>query len=136
MAVIKWRDSYNTGIDQFDKEHHKILELIDIMFMAIRDKSDKEITRKACNDVLSYTQYHFANEEQAMQEANYPELEEHIAEHVRLKNEAVRFQTIIDTNFPEGVNDFYRFLREWLVNHIEGCDMKYGPYLKSPAVKQ
>jgi hemerythrin len=131
MAIIKWRDSYDTGVDQFDREHHKIVELINTMFVAIRDKSDKDVTICACNDVLSYAQYHFANEEEAMQAVNYPGLEEHIAEHTRLKAEAVKFQTIISDNFPEGTTDFYRFLREWLVKHIEGCDMKYGPYLKS-----
>ena len=44
MAVIKWRDGYNTGVAQFDMEHHKIVELIDSMYAAIRDKSGKEIT--------------------------------------------------------------------------------------------
>jgi hemerythrin len=131
MTVIKWRDSYNTGVEQCDREHHKLVELIDMMYTAIRDNSGKEVTQKACSDVLAYAQHHFANEEQAMREAKYPELEDHIAEHVRLKNEAMKFQTIIDNNFPEGANEFYRFLRKWLVDHIEGCDMKYGPYLKT-----
>ena len=46
MSVIKWRESYNTGIEQFDMEHHKIVELIDAMFAAIRDKSSKEVVRR------------------------------------------------------------------------------------------
>ena len=62
MSVIKWRESYNTGVEQFDREHHKIIELIDIMYEAVRDKSGREVTEKACNDILAYTVYHFANE--------------------------------------------------------------------------
>lgn len=130
MAVIKWLDGYNTGVAQFDMEHHKIVELIDTMFAAIRDKSGKETTEKACNEVISYTGYHFDNEEQAMQAVNYPDLAEHIAEHSRLKAEALRFQEMINSNFPEGTTEFYRFLRDWLVKHIHDCDKKYGPYLK------
>lgn len=130
MTVIKWHESYNTGVAQFDTEHHKIVELIDSMFAAIRDKSGKEITEKACNDVVAYTGYHFANEEQAMQAVGYPDLVEHIAEHNRLKAEALRFQAMINTNFPEGTSEFYRFLRDWLVKHIQDCDKKYGPYLQ------
>jgi hemerythrin len=133
MSVIKWRDSYNTGVDQFDREHHKIVELIDMMFFAIRDKSGKEVTERVCADVLSYTEYHFSNEEQAMKAAKYPGLAEQITEHARLKAEAARFQTIIANNFPEGVNEFYRFLREWLIDHIQVCDKKYAPFLKNPA---
>lgn len=131
MSVIKWRDSYNTGVDRFDMEHHKIVFLIDRMFYAIRDKNGKEVTQKACTDVLSYTEYHFANEEQAMKEANYQGLEEQLTEHARLKAEAIRLQTIIANEFPEGVNEFYRFLREWLIDHIQVCDKKYAPYLKT-----
>ena len=28
MSVIKWRDTYNIGVEQFDIEHHKLVELI------------------------------------------------------------------------------------------------------------
>ncbi len=135
MSLFKWRDSYDTGVPQFDQEHHKIVELINTMFKAVRDKSGKEIAEKACAEVVSYTVYHFTNEEQAMQAVNYPGLDEHIAEHARLKAEAEKFQTIITNNFPEGVTEFYRFLREWLVDHIQDCDKKYGPYLTTAPEK-
>jgi hemerythrin len=131
MSVIKWRENYNTGIEQFDMEHHKIVELIDAMFTAIRDKSGKEVVVNVCNDLLSYTVTHFANEEQAMKAVNYPELAEHTAEHIRLKAEAGKFHATITNNFPEGTVEFYRFLREWLVEHIQDCDKKYTPYLKT-----
>ena len=131
MSLIKWRDAYNTGIEQFDREHHKIVELIDVMFLAIRDNADKEVTEKACADILSYTEYHFANEEKALKAEDYPGLEEQLLEHARLKQKAMKFKEIISKSFPEGRNDFYRFIREWLINHIQGIDKKYGPYLKN-----
>lgn len=135
MDVIKWRDSYNTGVQQFDIEHHKIVELINMMFVAIRDNATKEVSEQACEEVLSYTKYHFTNEEQAMKAANYPGLEEQLVEHARLKENAEKFQITIKNNFPEGRNEFYRFIREWLIDHIQVCDKKYGPHLKSAAGK-
>ncbi len=129
MTIIKWRDAYNTGVEQFDMEHHKIVELIDIMYVAIRDQSSKQVVVEACENVLSYTDYHFTNEEQAMKAANYPELDEHIAEHLRLKEEALELQKTISNSFPEGTANFYHFLRNWLVDHIQHCDKKYGQYL-------
>lgn len=131
MTVIKWRDAYNTGVEQFDMEHHKIIELIDKMYEAVRDKSDKDVAEKACNDILAYTVYHFANEEEAMKSVNYPGLEEQLAEHTRLKKEAARLQATIKSNFPEGTVEFYHFLRDWLIDHIQKCDKKYGPYLNT-----
>lgn len=130
MAVIKWRDAYNTGVGQFDREHHKLIELIEMMHSAARDKSGKEVAEKACDELLAYTVWHFDNEEQAMAAVGYAELEAHRTEHSLLKQEAQNFQTRIASNFPDGVSDLYRFLREWLVSHILDCDKKYGPFLK------
>lgn len=131
MSVIKWRESYNTGIEQFDGEHHKIVELIDILFTVLRDQNSKEAVSKVCDDLLVYTKHHFSNEEEAMKSVDYPDLEEHIAEHERLKNEVQEFQAMIEAEFPKGTPELYRFLREWLVKHIQEIDKKYTPYLKS-----
>jgi hemerythrin len=133
MSIIKWRDSYNTDVKQFDDEHHRIVELIDTMFVALRDKSGKEVFVKVCDELLLYTGYHFENEEKAMETAKYPYIEAHIAEHIRLKKMVQKFQAIINSEFPEGSSELYRFLREWLFAHIQNVDKKYSPYLKAKA---
>ena len=130
MSVVKWRDSYNVGVEQFDQEHHRIVDLINLMFEAVRDKSSKDVVEKICQDVLSYTEYHFANEEQALREIKYPNLEEQLSEHARLRAETQRLQEIIKDRFPEGTVEFYHFLREWLIQHILESDKKYGPYFQ------
>ncbi len=130
MTAIKWRDAYNTGVEQFDAEHHKILELINIMYEVVRGKSGKEVAEKACSDILEYTIHHFANEEEAMKNAGYSGIEEQLAAHAHLKKEALRLQALIKSSFPQGTVEFYHFLREWLIHHIQDCDKKYGPHLK------
>ncbi len=129
MTIIKWRDTYSTGVERFDLEHHKLVELIDVMYGAIRDKSAKEVAEKACTELVAYTIYHFENEEQAMAAVDYPDLEAHKAEHARLKHEAQSFNVRINSSFPEGATELYHFLRDWLVTHIQDCDKKYGPFL-------
>jgi hemerythrin len=130
MTVIKWLEGYNTEVAQFDREHHKLVELIDVMYRAVRDKEGKETAQRACTELIAYTIYHFENEELAMLAANYPELEAHKEEHRRLKAEVQVLEQRLDTSFPEAASELYRFLRQWLVNHIQDCDKRYGPYLK------
>ncbi|MBE0585809.1 MAG: hemerythrin family protein [Desulfofustis sp.] len=129
MAVIKWRDSFNTGVAQFDREHHQVVEMIDRLYQAIREKSDQGVVSQVCAELVAYAEYHFANEEKAMAAVSFPGLEEHRREHALLKEQAMAFQVRIAERFPEGVTEFYHFLREWLVNHIQECDRKYGPAL-------
>jgi len=130
MSVIKWRDSYNTGVAQFDQEHHKIIELIDAMYIALRDKQGKEIIEKVCREAVSYTEVHLANEEQALISINYPDLEEQMTEHARMKREVEKFQELIAGNYTEGATGLYHFLRDWLINHILVIDKKYGSYFQ------
>lgn len=129
MSIIQWRDSYNTGVEQFDLEHHKIVELIDVLFTCVRDEKGSDEINEAIAEVVQYTVYHFDNEEQAMEQAGYPELESHKVEHKKLREQVLAFQAIGQNLEREQVREFYQFLRTWLVDHIVGCDLKYGKFL-------
>ncbi len=131
MTFINWRDSFNTGVERFDQEHHKLVELIDTMYHAIRDKSGKEVVAQACTDLIAYVDYHFTNEEQAMTAVAYPELEAHKAAHASLRDKTMNFQLRIASDDPEVAIQFYHFLRQWLENHIKVHDRAYGPALKN-----
>lgn len=129
MAIIKWRDSYNTGVGKIDKEHQKLVELIEMMHEAIRDGATLQVVGKALSEITDYTEFHFANEKSLMEEYNYPEKQNHIDEHEKLKEEAAAFSERLAKNFPDGIQEFYKFLREWLVNHILDVDKKLANYL-------
>ncbi len=40
MALIKWRDSYATGIPEMDDEHREIIDIINTLYEMIRDKKN------------------------------------------------------------------------------------------------
>ena len=131
MAVIKWRDSYNTGVEAVDLEHRKLVELIEAMHTSVRDKEPKETVEQVINELVEYTQDHFKNEEALMQNEQYPELDGHKVEHRTLIEEVAVFKERLLNNFPDGRQDFYRFLREWLINHILESDKKFGAFVSS-----
>ena len=126
MALIKWRESYCTGVEQFDMEHNKIVELVNAMYGAIRDKAPQEDVEKLLAEVITYTEYHFENEEKMMEDSGFDGLEEHRQEHQRLKEETKAFGKLLEEDFVTGTRELYRFLREWLMDHILECDMKYS----------
>lgn len=130
MAVIKWRDSYNTGIDAVDEEHKKLVDLIEAMYTSIRDKEPKETVEKVLGEIVEYTQIHFNNEEALMEEKEYPELEAHKAQHRSLIEEVGEYKDRLVNDFPDGRQELYRFLREWLVNHIMESDKAFGAYVQ------
>lgn len=91
-------------------------------------RDNNEITA-AMAELVEYTSYHFDNEEQAMIQADYPDLESHQEEHRKLREQALEFQEMGQAIDREEIREFYQFLRAWLVDHIVGCDMKYAKCL-------
>lgn len=126
MGTIRWRDSYSTGVKQFDDEHLKIVQLINAMFEAVRDKATESQINEILEELIAYTGYHFENEEKAMAEANFEELEQHRLEHEKLKSETLKFEKLLEDDLNNGTKKLYRFLREWLTEHILESDMKYS----------
>ena len=129
MAVIKWRDSYNTGVEAVDLEHRKLVTLIEAMHTSIRDKEPKDAIERVVNEIVDYTQSHFVNEELLMQNEQYPQFADHKVEHQNLIEEVEIFKERLLSNFPDGRQDLYRFLREWLINHILESDKKFAAYV-------
>lgn len=130
MALIQWRDSYSVGVARFDKEHRRLVELINDMFIIVRDKGDSAALNTVVQALIEYTEYHFSSEEEAMEEANYPDLVEHKQHHADLKKKVTTFLEQITAGGEDVRTELYHFLREWLINHIVKEDKKYTEYLK------
>lgn len=128
MPIIKWRDSYSVGVKKFDDEHKVLIELINEMFVVVRDNQDVDHLDPAVNSLIQYTQKHFTDEEQAMEEVSYPNLIDHKAVHARLLEEVTAYKAKVDENDEKAILGFYHFLRDWLLTHILEEDMQYKEY--------
>jgi hemerythrin-like metal-binding protein len=91
----------------------------------MKEGKAKNILEFILDDLISYTKEHFRTEERMMLNANFPGLKEHCKEHEKLTEKVIDFQK----SFIEGkaliTMDLMNFLKNWLINHIEGTDKKY-----------
>ena len=130
MPMIKWRDSYSVGVEKFDHEHMLLVDLINEMFVIVRDKGDMASLNDATSRLINYTNIHFGNELKALEKTGYPLLEEHAAIHKKLLQQVIDFQERIGKEEAEILRaDLYVFLRGWLINHILTEDVKYTEHL-------
>ncbi len=128
MPLIKWRDSYSVGVEQFDNEHKILVELVNEMFIVVRDKKSMDHLATAINKLIEYTQKHFSSEEEALAQVNYPDLSNHKDMHGKLINDVLKHKNRIENNDRQERTDFYHFLRNWLLTHIVEEDMLYKDY--------
>jgi len=105
------------------------VQLIEAMYTSIRDQEPKETVEGVITDIVEYTQTHFNNEEALMTDKEHPSLEVHKSEHQKLIKEVGEYKDRLLSDFPDGRQELYRFLREWLINHIMESDKAFGAFV-------
>lgn len=133
MALIGWKDVYATGIVALDNEHRELVEQINRLGEAIRDRCGEDVLQDVLAVLDQYTGHHFSHEERLMQEYGFPGLEEHRQIHQQLRVRVAEIKQNSETAPERVAQELYKLLRRWLLEHIVEVDKKYGPYLESRA---
>jgi hemerythrin-like metal-binding protein len=132
MDEIKWDDSLSVGVQEFDEQHKKLIELVNEA-NRIKD-SDKEKLGNVLNELIEFTRVHFSTEEKYFEKYNYPDKESHMEEHANLIVKVLKFKDRLDKE-EEIVEEFLEFLADWLKNHLMTCDKNYVEFFRSVGLK-
>ena len=135
MFYFQWKDSYLTHIDELDAQHQKLVALINNFYTDLLN-CPENAEKQACigktlEELVAYSNYHFAAEEKLMLEHQYPAYQQHKLEHESFKRkvaELMQTQNEAENALPFPV---VVFLRDWLTTHVIQTDKEYGPYLKA-----
>ena len=127
--LITWSDKYSVNNSLMDSQHKKLIALINELNSAMKEGKGKLILHKIFDGLINYTKYHFSNEEQLMKKANYPGLIEHQQIHKDLTKQVIDLQEKYLTDSNLVTFETMGFLKNWLLNHIEGTDKKYSKFI-------
>jgi hemerythrin len=132
MAVkryLQWKPEWDVGIDSIDRQHRKLVGMINNLQTAVDYSTGEEFERNALDDLVDYTRTHFKYEEGLMEEHGYPDFEAHRAEHERM---IAQVEEVLETYLQDkdsAMKKATAFLRDWLINHINGTDQQYSQFL-------
>jgi len=129
MTDIEWNASLSLGVDSLDLEHKQLIAYCNALVHAVRDKDEKAVST-AFLALRTYSVTHFANEEEHMRQAHYPEMEKHKQLHAQLKQRVKIYQ---DTLYRKGdikEEDVVLFVKHWLIEHVLRTDMKFRQFLE------
>jgi hemerythrin len=132
--MITWKEDYSVKIAEIDRQHQKLVALINELETAMRAGKGKEALQKTLASLVSYTQTHFAYEEKLLAAHHYPDLKAHQAEHAALAQKAVALQKQYQEQQMGLTIPTANFLSDWLSSHILGHDKKYTPHLTASGV--
>lgn len=125
MALVSWDDSLSVGVAELDEQHKQLVSMINDLHEAMVSGKSKEAMSGVLDALTSYTVSHFANEEKYFDQFGYLSAATHKFEHKQFVDKVSEFKA----NFEQGKamlsNEIMLFLKDWLVNHIQGSDKKY-----------
>ena len=80
---VSWDASYDLGIEYVDKQHRRLVELINELYHAcLGEKGElEEKFKHVMKELVEYVMIHFKDEEKIMEEINYPNIKEHKQHH-------------------------------------------------------
>ncbi len=125
MDYISWKEEYSVGNEMLDNQHKKIFALINKLYEAFMNKTEKIDGEKIMLELVDYSKTHFGQEEQLFKQYKYAQAEEHIKQH------KIFIQTLHDITKNNMGNEkifsikITGFLQKWLVDHILQEDKKY-----------
>ena len=133
MDLIRWRKSYETGIDTMDVQHQILIELINILYKVIRKEKSSEVINEVLSEMTKYAENHLLKEEALLAANGYPDLDNHMDIHQGYLD---KLKTLMaESKKEDQATDTYLFLRQWWMGHIVAVDKKYGEFLQSKGVK-
>jgi hemerythrin-like metal-binding protein len=135
LAFMTWNDSYSVKVRAIDEEHKQLFKMVNNLYDAMKSGQGSVVVGKVLEQLIRYTRTHFANEEDAMAEVDYPEFLSHVAVHRELTQKVEELSVKVKGGALGVSVEVMDFLQRWLTDHIMHMDQKYVPYLAAQGVR-
>jgi hemerythrin len=132
MPFAEWSDEFSVGVEEIDDDHKRLLGLLKNLQNAVEARERRDVLGKLLDELIHYTNYHFAHEEALFLRTNYPGYSAHERKHQALTTtaHAIRedFQLSASMALPRQV---LVFLKNWICEDILGADRDFGRYFNA-----
>ncbi len=128
-SVFSWIKEYSIGIPEIDEQHKKLLSFAENLYQNIILNKNNYVISKSIDFLIDYTDTHFKSEEKMMLESGYQDYNQHIEIHNSLLNDVKKYVGQLDNDTPIIIDEFQKFLKNWIIEHILTTDRKFGAFI-------
>ena len=135
MEIINWRDEFSVGIAEMDRQHQKLLAMINRLISEQKVLTNPQTIADLLTAMTDYADDHFRAEEYLMAEYDYERKSEQEAAHRAFIEKTRSFCAAADIGpniLSEALLDY---LSTWLIRHILTEDMQYKPFFQSKGLQ-
>ncbi len=127
--IVEWSDDLSVDVRTIDEHHMVLLDLINELYSAMRQRKAGDVIGEVAERLLEYTKYHFGYEEKIFDKHRYPETAPHKKLHKTFISKIAEFKDDVDAGKVTASTDIIRFLKDWLIKHIMVVDAKYTDFM-------
>ena len=129
MKLLEWSNDLVLGMPAIDREHQDRFNQINSFYVRMHQGEGGKEAAKLLGQLNSAFK-HFDEEEAAMARVNFPGLAEHKRDHQTFRTKLSSLQAAVEANRPGAVTDFFDFIAQWLVQHIQEQDGAFAKFVK------
>lgn len=130
MERFEWKPDLEIDGSIIDTEHRRLFELAN-QILEFQEASEHETEiAQIIKELFDYVQYHFEHEEELMQTAIYPQLDQHHDTHQQIIQEMIQTMSAA-ANMSQILENFRDLMQRWVVDHIRQEDTKIRDFLRS-----
>jgi len=134
VTLLTWNHACSVGIRAMDDQHGILMDTMNELRLAVVRGAGREQVSEVLDRLIEFTRMHFSSEEQLLGRYEYPGMEAHRGEHQRLLAQILQSAHRVQHGEKVQMRPLLVFLREWYLEHIEGVDREYGPWLNERGV--
>jgi len=128
--ILSWNDKLSVGVPEIDRQHKQMMFIINSMGEVLKNDPDFTKIAPIVDELVAYTQKHFAYEESLLVKNNCPEFAAHEKNHIQLLQEINEWREKAKGSSPENLKTLMSILRVWFPGHILNADKKHAGYFK------
>ena len=129
MAVLQWVEDLNTGIDEIDIQHRRLVDYINRLH-ELRESPDRAALSEVIAETVDYTISHFAYEERMLEDSGYAFTDLHKRVHELFTRRVGEMQTRFEAG-EDVAQELHTMLSRWLFSHIRNEDHGYVDAVKT-----
>jgi hemerythrin-like metal-binding protein len=126
MPLFVWKDSYSVGVEEIDKHHKKLFEIVNSLYEECLVPGGDLNSSGRIVELMEYAEYHFAAEEERMKQIGFEGREEHIRMHKKFISKLEKLQRLSVRSDEDLTKELIVFLGNWLLHHVIEEDRKHS----------
>ena len=135
VILLTWKHDCTVGVRAMDDQHGILMDAMNELRLAVMRGAGREQLCELLDRLIEFTRMHFSSEEQLMAQSGFPGLEQHRTAHRTLMAQVLRQAHRLQYGERPDLSLLMSFLRESFLEHIEGADREYGPWLNGHGIR-